>query len=182
LLFLYNFAIFLYRLAIGVASFFNPKARLWLSGRQGLFSKIEAFRKENEGNLIWFHCASLGEFEQGRPVIEGLKKMQPDCKIVVTFYSPSGYEIRKNYDLADAVFYLPLDTKYNAQKFVNSLRPDTAIFVKYEFWYHHLFELSRQSIPTLLISAVFREEQIFFKWYGGLHRQMLTFFDKIILL
>ena len=179
MIWLYNFGIFLYRLSIGIASFFNPKARLWISGRKDLLSKIEIFRNQNEGKLVWFHCASLGEFEQGRPVIEGLKKKQPDWKIVVTFYSPSGYEIRKNYTVADAVFYLPLDTKKNAQKFIKSLRPDYAIFVKYEFWYHHLFELNHRSIPTLLISATFRKEQIFFKWYGGLHRRMLTFFDQI---
>ncbi|MGK0364282.1 MAG: 3-deoxy-D-manno-octulosonic-acid transferase [Saprospiraceae bacterium] len=176
---LYNFGIFLYRLAIGIASFFSPKARLWVSGRKDLFSKIKAFRKQNEDKLVWFHCASLGEFEQGRPVIEGLKRKKPDWKIVVTFYSPSGYEIRKNYALADAVFYLPLDTKNNAQNFIKSLRPDYAVFVKYEFWYHHLFELNRRSIPTLLISSIFRKEQIFFKCYGGLHRQMLNFFDHI---
>lgn len=176
---LYNFGIFLYRLAIGIASFFNPKARLWVSGRKDLFSKIKVFRQENEGKLVWFHCASLGEFEQGRPVIEGLKKKQPGWKIVVTFYSPSGYEIRKNYALADAVFYLPLDTRKNAKKFIRLLQPDYAIFVKYEFWYHHLFELNRLSIPTFLISAIFRKEQIFFKWYGSLHRKMLTFFNQL---
>jgi len=121
----------------------------------------------------------LGEFEQGRPVIEGLKRKRPHWKIVVTFYSPSGYEIRKNYAEADAVFYLPLDTAANAQKFINSLRPDIAIFVKYEFWYHHLKELSQQRIPTLLISSVFRKKQIFFQSYGALHRRMLSFFTEI---
>ncbi len=176
---LYNFGIFLYRLGIGIASFFNPKAQLWVSGRRDLFSKTTAFRAQNEGQLIWFHCASLGEFEQGRPVIEGLKKDRPDWKIVVTFYSPSGYEIRKNYAVADAVFYLPLDTKNNARKFIDALRPDYSVFVKYEFWYHHLFELKRRSIPTILISSIFRKEQIFFKFHGSLHRKMLHFFDCI---
>lgn len=179
MIFFYNLGIFFYRMAIGIASFFSPKAQLWISGRSGLFLKIKTFREKNEGKLIWFHCASLGEFEQGRPVMEGLKEKQPDWKIIVTFYSPSGYEIRKNYKLADAVFYLPLDTKKNAQKFVNALRPHYAIFVKYEFWYHHLSELNQRAIPTLLISAIFRKEQIFFRWYGGLHRQMLTFFEQI---
>ena len=176
---LYNFGIFLYRLGIGIASFFNPKAQLWVAGRQDLFPKITTFREQNEGQLIWFHCASLGEFEQGRPVIEGIKKEMPDWKIVLTFYSPSGYEIRKNYSQADAVFYLPLDTKKNARKFVDALRPDYAVFIKYEFWYHHLFELNQRSIPIILISAVFRKEQIFFKTYGRLHRKMLSFFEYI---
>lgn len=179
MIFLYNLAIFLYRLGIGLASFFSPKARLWLSGRQELFSKIKTFRKENEGKLIWFHCASLGEFEQGRPVIEGLKKNKPDWKIVVSFYSPSGYEIRKDYSMADGVFYMPLDTSKNAQKFLDALCPDYAVFIKYEFWYHHLSELNQRSIPTLLISAIFRKGQIFFKPYGSLHRKMLGFFENI---
>jgi len=179
MIFLYNFGIFLYRLAIGLASFFSPKARLWVSGRKGLFSEVESFRKQNEGKLIWFHCASLGEFEQGRPVIEALKKGQLDWKIVVTFYSPSGYQIRKNYSFADGIFYMPLDTSKNAKRFINALNPHYAVFVKYELWYHHLFELNRRSIPVILISAIFRKEQIFFKAYGKLHRKMLGFFENI---
>lgn len=179
MLFLYNLGIYIYRILIGLAAIFNPKARLWVSGRVDLFEKISNFRVSNEGKLVWIHCASLGEFEQGRPVIESLKKQRPDWKIMVTFYSPSGYEIRKNYEAADAVFYLPLDTKDNAQKFVKSLRPDVAIFVKYEFWYHHLRTLATHDIPTILISSVFRKNQIFFRSYGSLHRQILSFFTKI---
>lgn len=179
MIYIYNIAIFFYVSAIRIAAKFSPKAKLWVAGRRGLFQEIKKFREDNLGQLIWFHCASLGEFEQGRPVIELWKQRFPDWKIVISFYSPSGYEIRKNYDQVDAVFYLPADTKSNARKFINTLQPDIAIFVKYEFWYHHLNELSNLNIPTYLISAIFKENQIFFKWYGQLHQKMLSFFNYI---
>ncbi|MEK7256544.1 MAG: glycosyltransferase N-terminal domain-containing protein, partial [Bacteroidota bacterium] len=129
--------------------------------------------------LIWMHCASLGEFEQGRTVLEALKKQRPDWKILLTFFSPSGYEIRKNYPGADWIFYLPADGRKNARRFLSIVQPTVAIFVKYEFWMHYLAELKNQAIPTFLIAAVFRKSQPFFQWYGGLHREMLGCFTKI---
>ncbi|WP_317042451.1 3-deoxy-D-manno-octulosonic acid transferase [Mucilaginibacter sp. OK098] len=124
---------------------------------------------------IWFHFASLGEFEQGRPVLEQFKILYPNNKIVVTFFSPSGYEIRKNTLLADAVYYLPLDTAQNARDFIDSIQPKMAIFTKYEYWYHFFNEMHRQNVPVYVISGIFRPKQVFFKWYGGLHREMLSF-------
>jgi len=132
------------------------------------------------GKRIWFHCASLGEFEQARPVIEALKKQNNQTRIILTFFSPSGYEIRKNYEFADAVLYLPLDTRANANHFLELMKPDLAVFVKYEFWYHYLAELKERKTPTLLFSAIFRKEQVFFKWYGGLFRKMLGMFNTIL--
>lgn len=127
----------------------------------------------SEKQRIWFHFASLGEFEQGRPVIEKVKNDYPDYPVVITFFSPSGYELRKNYALAEHVFYLPLDTRQNAREFIDIINPKLAIFTKYEYWYHFFNELQRRSIPLIVISAIFREDQIFFRWYGGLHRSIL---------
>jgi 3-deoxy-D-manno-octulosonic-acid transferase len=178
MLFLYNFGIYLYRFGIWIASFFNAKARLWITGRQNLFKNIENqwFIKKNKTHkIIWIHVASLGEFEQGRPLIESLKKNNPEkYKIVLSFFSPSGYELRKNYALADLVTYMPLDTAANAKRFLEAIQPDIAIFVKYEFWFHHLNELKNRHIPTILIAAVFRPDQIFFRKYG-------TFFKKLLI-
>ncbi len=125
------------------------------------------------------HCASLGEFEQGRPLLEKIKSDYPHLKILLTFFSPSGYEVRKHYSGADWVFYLPLDTKANVLKFLNIVKPQLAIFVKYEYWYNYLEQLRIRDIPVMLISALFRKQSIFFKWYGGLHRRMLSFFTHI---
>ena len=174
----YNIALWIYRLGIFSASFFNPKAKLWRTGRKDIFKKLNnVFTPDDK--VIWMHCASLGEFEQGRPLLEKIKKEQPQFKILLTFFSPSGYEIRKDYKFADAVFYLPMDSKKNAQRFLEIIQPNIAIFVKYEFWYHYLNELHNKEIPTYLISAVFRKNQIFFKPHGGLHRKMLTFFNHL---
>ena len=175
-LLLYNISIRLYEFAIYFSSFFNNKAKLWIEGRKQNpdFSKLG-----NTGKRIWFHCASLGEFEQARPVIEKIKKQIPDSKIVLSFFSPSGYEIRKNYELADLVLYLPLDTEKDAQQFIKQIKPDVTLFVKYEFWYNYLNELKSKNIPVILFSSVFRKDQVFFKWYGGFFRSMLTMFDKI---
>src|SRR5690606_17393278 len=123
---------------------------------------------------FWFHFASLGEFEQGRPVLEKLKEFYPDKRTVITFFSPSGYEIRRNYPLADQVLYLPLDTAENAREFIRKINPDMAVFTKYEYWYHYFEELRRQEIPLYMISSIFRKSQPFFKWYGKLHRGMLS--------
>ncbi|MBB6274426.1 3-deoxy-D-manno-octulosonic-acid transferase [Pedobacter cryoconitis] len=173
MLLLYNFGIALYRMIIYIASFFNLKAELFLNGRKNIFNVIEK-QIDTKQKHVWFHFASLGEFEQGRTVLEELKKNYPQKKIVVTFFSPSGYEIRKNYAIADGVFYLPLDTKSNAKKLIDLIQPEIAIFTKYEFWYHYFQLLQERKIPLLIISGIFRPGQLFFKWYGGFYRSMLN--------
>lgn len=174
MLWLYNIGITLYGMLIYLVSFFNPKARLFIKGRKNIFETI-AKQIDPSKRRVWFHFASLGEFEQGRPVLEKLKNDYPELQIVVTFFSPSGYEIRKNYALAEGVFYLPLDTKRNAARLISLLKPEVAIFTKYEFWYHYFKTLHEQHIPLLLISGIFRPEQIFFKWYGNFNRRILSF-------
>lgn len=172
MLLLYNFGIALYRVIIFIASFFNQKAKLFWKGRENIFNFIET-KVDGKQKHIWFHFASLGEFEQGRTVLEQLKKSYPAHQIIVTFFSPSGYEIRKNYALAAGVFYLPLDTKKNAKQFIDLIQPEIAIFTKYEFWYHYFQLLRERKVPLLIISGIFRPEQLFFKWYGGFYRSML---------
>ncbi len=167
---LYNTGIRLYSVTIWIASFFNKKARLWINGREK-----QAFIRYNES--IWFHFASLGEFEQGRPVLEEIRRIYPSEKIVITFFSPSGYEIRKHTPLADAVYYLPLDTRKNAREFIDAINPKMAVFTKYEYWYHFFSEMHLRDKPIYIISGIFRPGQIFFKWYGSLHRKILGFVD-----
>ena len=174
----YNFGIIAYCGAIGIASLFNEKAALWVKGRKGIWKRMEAAGRE-KGRLVWFHASSLGEFEQGRPVIAKLKEREPYTKILLTFFSPSGYEIRKNYPGADYIFYLPMDTPANARRFMKIWHPDAAVFVKYEYWYNYLRELHEREVPTYLISAIFRREQPFFKKWGGLYRRMLRFFTRL---
>ncbi|HEY0175678.1 MAG TPA: glycosyltransferase N-terminal domain-containing protein, partial [Pedobacter sp.] len=174
MLWLYNFGIFLYKLLLLSVSPFNNKAKLFLKGRANIFEIIKS-NINYTGKSVWFHFASLGEFEQGRPVLEELKKKKPDSRIVVTFFSPSGYEIRKNYPLADGIFYLPLDTKKNAARFIRLINPEIAIFTKYEFWYYYFQTLHQQKIPLIIISGIFRPGQTFFKWYGGFYRQILGY-------
>ena len=173
MLFLYNLGIHLYILFVWIASVRNKKAKQWLDGRKNIFDTISK-SIDHQKKYTWFHFASLGEFEQGRPVIEQMKKERNDCSIVITFFSPSGYEVRKNYHLADHVFYLPADIRSNAQRFIKLLNPDLAVFTKYEYWYHYFDELNKNNIPLYVISGIFRKEQVFFKWYGGLHRKMLS--------
>lgn len=173
MLFLYNTGICLYSLLIAIVSVKNKKAKLWIEGRKGLLDLIEK-SLDRKKSYSWFHFASLGEFEQGRPVIEKLKQDHPNDAIVITFFSPSGYEIRKNYPLADHVFYLPVDTKINARRFTSILNPKIAVFTKYEYWYHYFEALHENKTPLFIISGIFRKEQAFFKWYGGLHRKMLS--------
>lgn len=179
-MFLYNLGIQAFKLGLQLASPFNPKAKLWVEGRknwkENLKSKVVSLQLEN---AVWFHCASLGEFEQGRPVIEKLKKEFPQQKVVLTFFSPSGYEIQKNYPHADLVAYLPADTANNANTFLSILKPKLAIFVKYEFWLNYLFELDKKQIPTFLISTVIKKHQSFFKWYGGNFRKALKTYRTI---
>ena len=178
---LYNFSIFLFQMSIKGASVFgNQKAGKWLDGRKNIFSHIQNSLKPGE-ERVWFHCASLGEFEQGRPVMEKFKMQNSKCKIVLTFFSPSGYEVRKNYGGADCIFYLPMDTSFNAEKFISLINPSKVFFVKYEFWFHYLRTLSAKKIPVYLVSAIFRPQQIFFKWYGGFFRSMLKLFTHIFL-
>ncbi|MBB2151854.1 3-deoxy-D-manno-octulosonic acid transferase [Pedobacter gandavensis] len=174
MLWLYNIGISFYGIVVGVFSLFNVKARLFIKGRSTLFNQIEKTLDPSTTN-IWFHFASLGEFEQGRPVLEKIKELHPNKNIVVTFFSPSGYEIRKNYSLAAGVFYLPLDTAANAKKFIAAIKPEIAIFTKYEFWYHYFNVLNQQKIPLYIISGIFRADQPFFKWYGSFHRKILSF-------
>jgi 3-deoxy-D-manno-octulosonic-acid transferase len=174
---IYSAGIRIYYLGILMASIFNPKARLWIQGRKNIFRKLsETIKNES---TIWIHAASLGEFEQGRPVIEEIRKQYDQYKILLTFFSPSGYEIRKNYNGADYICYLPLDTRQNAAQFIRLIRPQMAIFVKYEFWYHYLYQLNNSHIPVYLISGIFRSGHIFFKWYGKWFRKMLMFFTHL---
>lgn len=178
---IYHIFITLYYYASGVASIFSRKASLFYSGRRGLFDAIELqMRSVNKDNnpVAWFHCASVGEFEQARPVIEKFREMNPEFKVVLTFFSPSGYELRKNYPLADGVFYLPMDTKSNASKFIDLINPSVVIFVKYEFWRNYLLELKRRKINVYLISAIFREGQPFFKKWGAPFREVLYCFTR----
>lgn len=174
---LYNLGITFYVFIIHLLSPINKKARCWVRGRKHVFEKLKIIDKNKA--TAWFHVASLGEFEQARPVIESFKEKYPSYQIVLTFFSPSGYEIRKDYAYADGVFYLPKDTKKNAKKFITAIQPNLVFFVKYEFWYHYLNELNKQKIPIYLFSAIFRKNQLFFKNYGKWYRKMLHFFSFI---
>ncbi len=162
---IYNIFVFLYGFFLKVAALFNSKAKLWVDGRSNIFKKISN-TSISSSSIIWVHCASLGEFEQGRPIIEKLVNTYPDHKILLTFFSPSGYEVRKDYELADFVFYLPIDTPQNAKRFVNMVMPKMVIFIKYEFWYNYIDELYRLKIPLIFASVIFRPSQIFFKPWG----------------
>jgi 3-deoxy-D-manno-octulosonic-acid transferase len=174
--FLYNLFISIYSITARLIAPFNPKAKLWVEGRKNIFEKLQQKFEANNSPVIWVHCASLGEFEQGRPVIESLKKIYPSHKILLTFFSPSGYQVRKNYEHADVVSYLPVDTKKNAEIFFNITKPSLILFIKYEFWFYFLSEAKTRNIPLLSVSAIFRKDQPFFHWYGSLHKKMLNSF------
>jgi len=174
--FFYNIVLSLVGFLLKIVAIFNKKINLFVNGRKDTFKRLSTQISKKE-NVIWFHCASLGEFEQGRPLIENYKSQYPDHKILVTFFSPSGYEIRKNYKFADVVTYLPLDTKANAKKFIEIVNPQLAIFVKYEFWPNILKELKSKDIQTILVSGIFRKNQAFFKWYGGWMKKSLQSFN-----
>jgi len=169
---LYRLSIHFYLLSIKLAGPFNKKASLWIDGRKHIFSRLKDSINSNE-KTAWFHCASLGEFEQARQLIELFKSNFPEYKILLTFFSPSGYETRKNYEHADHIFYLPMDTKSNAKKFISIVNPNLAFFIKYEFWFNYLSELKKNDIPAFLISAIFRPDQHFFRSYGGWFRKQL---------
>ena len=173
---IYNLFIILASQLVKVLAIFNSKISLFVSGRKDVFEKISKTINPSD-KTIWFHAASLGEYEQGVPVIEKIKEKYPNHKIVVTFFSPSGFEVRKNNTLADVTVYLPLDTKRNAENFIKALHPEMVFFIKYEFWPNYLNELKKQHIKTYLISGIFRENQLFFKWYGGYYRDALKSFD-----
>jgi 3-deoxy-D-manno-octulosonic-acid transferase len=181
---IYSFLILCYGFAIRIASIFDKKAALWIKGRKNYWAILAKIFSAPPFNipgrkLAWFHCASLGEFEQGRPIIEAFKLQHPDYLILLTFYSPSGYEVRKAYAGADVILYLPLDTQSNARRFVETVKPDIVFYVKYEFWFNFLSYLQSKQIPTILVSAVFRPEQHFFKGYGDWPRKVLKGFTKI---
>jgi 3-deoxy-D-manno-octulosonic-acid transferase len=176
---LYNIFIKLYYSVIYLFSFFNAKAKLFVRGRETIFKDLSSRFQDRQAPLAWFHCASLGEFEQGRPVIEAFKALFPTYQILLTFFSPSGYEIRKNDEIADFVCYLPMDTAKNAEKFLQITQPSLVFFVKYEFWYHFIHQAHQKNIPIISFSAIFRKEQIFFKPYGALFRSLLKKFTHI---
>ncbi len=176
--FLYTLSIHLLRLGFLLASPFHLKAKLFVAGRKNIFQDLAlALSQRGTTKLVWVHCASLGEFEQGRPLIESLKAQLPQVKILLTFFSPSGYEVQKNYAAADFIFYLPWDTPSQAKQFVAITKPDLAIFIKYEFWYHYTFFLKKSGAHIISASCILRPGQIFFKSYGGLFRRLLQNFD-----
>ena len=174
---MYNFIMLLYSLGVRTATLFSDKVRrMWL-GEQEAFDILKKNVDPN-ASYIWFHAASLGEFEQGRPLIERIRQEFPQYKILLTFFSPSGYEVRKNYEGADIVCYLPLDTRSNAQRFLNAVKPVMAFFIKYEFWYNYLHLLSQRSVPVYSLSSIFRPDQLFFKWYGREYAKVLRCFTR----
>ncbi len=175
---LYNIFLGIFRVSAFVASFFSRKARLWLKGRENLLSKLEHMVRPGD-EVIWMHCASLGEFEQGRPLLESLRKKYPRYRILLSFFSPSGYEVQKTYNGADWVIYMPLDGPRTARRFLETVKPHLVIFVKYEYWYYYLKKIKYRNIPLLLVSAHFRKSMSFFRWHGSLQRKMLSRFNQI---
>ena len=181
---LYQLFLFFYSTAIKIAALFNSKAKLWVAGRSNIFKLIQAgllSKPVGNSKLVWMHCASLGEFEQGRPLLEKLRDQYPSIKICLTFFSPSGYEVRKNYSGADYVFYLPMDGRKNAREFIDAINPSLVLWVKYEFWYYYLQTLKERGIPVLMVSGIFRKSQPFFRWYGGFWKKMLSCFSYFFL-
>ena len=172
---MYNLIIYLYRLGVMVASLFNEKVRKMWRGERAAFSVLKQ-KVDPTARYVWFHAASLGEFEQGRPIMEQLRREHPEYKILLTFFSPSGYEVRKNYEGADIICYLPLDTIRNARRFLRLVRPCMAFFIKYEFWYNYLHILKHRGIPTYSVSSIFRPRQVFFRWYGRQYGRVLKCF------
>jgi 3-deoxy-D-manno-octulosonic-acid transferase len=174
--FLYSIVTQIVQFLLPILALFSPKMKLFVDGRKKVFQTLDE-KINSSDKTIWFHAASLGEYEQGLPVMEKIKELYPNHKIVVTFFSPSGYEVRKNNTIANATVYLPIDTKSNAKKFIEKINPELVFFIKYEFWPNYLNELKNRNIKTYLISGIFRENQAFFKWYGGFYRKALKTFD-----
>ncbi len=177
----YHFFILLYPIVAKCIAPFNKKAQLWLEGRKDWQKTYSSIFERERRPVIWMHCSSLGEFEQGFPLLEVLKTNYPNHFYLVSFFSPSGYTVRKNHPIADFVCYLPMDSAKNANAFLTITKPKIAIFVKYEFWYHYLNVLHQNNIPTLLVSAIFRKEQLFFKWYGHFYKNLLQYFHSLFL-
>ena len=175
---IYNLGILIFTALAHILSLFNKKAGLWIKGRKGWKEKLAGEINPSE-KYLWIHCASLGEFEQGRPIIEALKSEKPELKIILTFFSPSGFEIRKNYQHADIISYLPADTPSNARKFIELVNPVVVIFVKYEFWNNYISGLYKKNVPLYLVSGIFRPGQHFFRWYGAFFKKMLQKFTRI---
>jgi 3-deoxy-D-manno-octulosonic-acid transferase len=177
LILFYQLFLIAYKTGIYLVSFWNKKAKLWVRGRKNVFKKLQSDLESSPNKKnIWMHCASLGEFEQGRPVLQKLKEEFPEINIVITFFSPSGYEIVKRNKEFTKVFYLPMDSFIHAKKWLNILQPDLVLWVKYEYWHFYLQEIKRRNIPLIMISGVYRRNQIFFKWYGGFYKKMLQCF------
>ena len=168
---MYSFIIYLMLLGCRIASLFSPKVRTMMRGHADTWRKLR--KLSGSDRYVWFHAASLGEFEQGRPLMERLRRQHPEKKILLTFFSPSGYEVRKNYDGADLICYLPIDTPLNARRFVRLVRPEAAYFIKYEFWRNYLDALYRRGVPTYSVSSIFRPGQVFFRWYGRRYARVL---------
>ena len=175
---MYSFVICIYLFAVKLVSLFNPKVRLMVRGHAQVFRTLRE-RIEPGARYIWFHAASLGEFEQGRPLMERIRREHPEYKILLTFFSPSGYEVRKNYAGADVICYLPFDTPRNVRRFLNLAHPCMAFFIKYEFWQNYLKGLQRRGIPAYSVSSIFRKNQVFFRWYGGRYYKVLTRFTHL---
>ncbi len=175
---LYNAFSYLYWVGVGIASAFSKKVKTMWRGQRDTFHILRE-KLEPGAKYLWFHAASLGEFEQGRPLMEKIKAEHPEYKIVLTFFSPSGYEVRKNYQGADIICYLPLDTPYNAKRFIEAVRPEKAFFIKYEFWNNYLSTLKKNNIPVYSVSSIFRPNQTFFKWYGGRYANVLRNFEYL---
>jgi len=174
---LYTFGIKFYELILRFAALFNPKAKKIIIGQRALLQKIKS--EVEPGYIVWFHVASVGEFEQARPIIEKIREEYPFKKILITFYSPSGYELRRNYDLADYVFYLPFDTLKNVKEFLDIVKPEMVFFVKYEFWFNYINQIYHREIPLYLISGIFRPSQHFFKFYGKWFAKHLKMFKHL---
>lgn len=179
MLFFYHIFLFLYNSGIRLASCWNAKALLWAEGRKNIYERLKAAIEKGQGPIIWIHSSSLGEFEQGKPVLESLKTTYPNHRILLTFFSPSGYEIRKNYDGADMIFYLPLDGPIRSRKFLDIVKPALAIFIKYESWFYYLKGLKKRGVPILLISAIFTPKQNFFGPLGGFLRTLLESYTHL---
>ncbi|HWB25311.1 MAG TPA: glycosyltransferase N-terminal domain-containing protein [Chitinophagaceae bacterium] len=175
----YLLFITLYPVAARVLSLFNKKAGLWVKGRHHVLDHVVFNCQRDPSPKIWVHCSSLGEFEQGRPLMEALKNTYPQYKLLLTFFSPSGYEVQKEYSGADYIFYMPMDSFLTAIRFYNAVQPKLVVFIKYEFWYYYLHEAAKRKIPLLLVSGIFRKSQLFFKWYGGFYRSMLQCFTHL---
>ena len=174
---MYNIAMYFVQLGIAIAAIFDHKVRLLWRGQRAAFKTLKK-KVDPKAKYVWVHAASLGEFEQGRPIIERIRLQHPEYKILLTFFSPSGYQVRKNYEGADIITYLPIDTVTNARRFLRTIRPVMAFFIKYEFWYNYLHILKHRGVPTYSVSSIFRPDQIFFRWYGRAYSRVLKCFTK----